>query len=224
LGEIRDIQTAKFAFRLALTGRQVYTTTHVYAALAIPQRLRDIGIEPYLVYDEHLLRGMICQRLLRGMCVHCRIALADAPGELGPTYKDVARRVRAGLAMMDSARNPEGTGQPFDNLVEPDLRQVYVANPEGCQHCYKGRAGRTVCAEVIETDMKLMELLSENHMQEAQAYWLSPKGLNGVTMLWHALEKIRRGEVSPQDAEFEVGPVARERDILEVEEKLGAML
>jgi hypothetical protein len=30
LGEIRDLQTAKFAFRLALTGRQVYTTTHVY--------------------------------------------------------------------------------------------------------------------------------------------------------------------------------------------------
>ena len=51
LGEVRDLQTAKFAFRLALTGRQVYTTTHVYQALAIPKRLRDIGIEPYLVYD-----------------------------------------------------------------------------------------------------------------------------------------------------------------------------
>ena len=51
LGEIRDLQTAKFAFRLALTGRQVYTTGHVYSALATPKRLRDIGIEPYIVYD-----------------------------------------------------------------------------------------------------------------------------------------------------------------------------
>ena len=73
LGEIRDMQTAKFAFRLALSGRQIYTTIHVYSAIAIPRRLRDIGIEPYLIYDPHLLTGMFCQRLLRGLCQHCRV-------------------------------------------------------------------------------------------------------------------------------------------------------
>lgn len=222
LGEVRDIQTAKFAFRLALTGRQVYTTTHVYAALAIPQRLRDIGIEPYLVYDEHLLRGMLCQRLLRSVCQHCSYSLSDAVAELGPVYKDMVRRTRAGLAMMDASRlkAPEGTSV-YDRLSEPDLRNVRVANPEGCEHCYKGRSGRTVCAEVVETDQKLMELLGDNRLEDARNYWLSPHGLNGVTMLWHALEKVRRGEVSPQDAEFEVGPLARERDIIEVEQRLG---
>jgi len=222
LGEVRDIQTAKFAFRLALTGRQVYTTTHVYAALAIPQRLRDIGIEPYLVYDEHLLRGMLCQRLLRSICQHCSYSLSDAVAELGPVYKDMVRRTRAGLAMMDAGRlkAPEGTSV-YDRLSEPDLRNVRVANPDGCEHCYKGRSGRTVCAEVVETDQKLMELLGDNRLEDARNYWLSPHGLNGVTMLWHALEKVRRGEVSPQDAEFEVGPLARERDIIEVEQRLG---
>lgn len=222
LGEVRDIQTAKFAFRLALTGRQVYTTTHVYAALAIPQRLRDIGIEPYLVYDEHLLRGMLCQRLLRSVCQHCSYSLSDAVAELGPVYKDMVRRTRAGLAMMDAARlkAPEGTSV-YDRLSEPDLRNVRVANPDGCEHCYKGRSGRTVCAEVVETDQKLVELLGDNRLEDARNYWLSPHGLNGVTMLWHALEKVRRGEVSPQDAEFEVGPLARDRDIIEVEQRLG---
>ncbi len=220
LGEVRDIQTAKFAFRLALTGRQVYTTTHVYAALAIPQRLRDIGIEPYLVYDQHLLRGMFCQRLLRGVCPKCRIPLAQSPAELGPIYKDVIRRTRAGLAMMDASRS-RGGATVYDRLSEPDLRNIYVANPDGCPNCYKGRSGRTVCAEVIETDQKLMELLQDNRLEDASNYWLSPDGLNGVTMLWHALEKIRRGEVSPLDAEFEVGPLARERDIIEVEQRLG---
>ncbi len=225
LGEVRDVQTAKFAFRLALTGRQVYTTTHVYSALAIPQRLRDIGIEPYLVYDQHLLKGMICQRLLRGLCTSCRIPLLNAPTELGPLYKDMIRRVRAGLALMDAARSRNGTGKDiYDRLSDPDLRQVYVANPEGCPNCYKGRSGRTVSAEVIETDQKLMELLQDNRLEDARSYWLSPHGLNGVTMLWHSLEKIRRGEVSPQDAEHEVGPLARDRDILEVEQRLGAIL
>lgn len=225
LGEVRDIQTAKFAFRLALTGRQVYTTTHVYSALAIPQRLRDIGIEPYLVYDHHLLRGMICQRLLRGLCPKCRIPAMEAPKELGPVYKDIVRRTRAGLALMDVSRRLVNDGTPvYDHLSEPDMRQVYVANPEGCPSCYKGRVGRTVCAEVIETDQKLMELLQDNRLEEAGNYWLSPQGMNGITMLWHALEKVRRGEVSPQDAEFDVGPLAREREIIEVEQRLGAII
>jgi type II secretory ATPase GspE/PulE/Tfp pilus assembly ATPase PilB-like protein len=220
LGEIRDIQTAQFAFRLALTGRQVYTTTHVYSALAVPQRMRDIGLEPYLVYDHHLLRGMFCQRLARGMCQSCRIPLADAPGEFGPLYKEVARRVRAGLAIMEASRRV-GEDAAFDHLVEPDLSHVYVANPDGCPECYRGRVGRTICAEVIETDQKIMEMLQDNRLEEARRYWLSPDGLKGVTMLWHALEKVRRGEICPTDAEFEIGILARENEVEEVEKRLG---
>jgi len=224
LGEVRDVQTAKFAFRLALTGRQVYTTAHVYEALAVPKRLRDIGIEPYLVYDQHLLRGMICQRLLRGVCAECRIPMAAAPTELGLVYKDLARRVRAGLAIMDAERSKSGLGRPaMERLSEPDMRQVYVANPEGCPKCYQGRSGRTVCAEVIETDAKIMEFLQDNRIEEARSYWLSPSGMYGLTMLWHGLEKVRRGEVSPLDAEFELGPFARDREVLETEQRLGAM-
>jgi general secretion pathway protein E len=224
LGEIRDMQTAKFCFRLALTGRQVYTTGHVYSALATPMRLRDIGIEAYMVYDHHLVRGMICQRLLRGMCTNCRIPMAKVVEELGPAFKEFNRRVRAGLAVMDAMRSKAGVGVPhMERLSEPDLRNVYFANPEGCAKCYKGRAGRTICAEVIETDAKIMELLMDNRMEEARLYWLSPVGLNGITMLWHGLEKVRRGEVSPNDAEFELGPFASERELAEVEQRLGAM-
>ena len=224
LGEVRDTQTAKFAFRLALTGRQVYTTAHVYSALAVPKRLRDIGIEPYLVCDDHLVRGMICQRLLRGVCPECRIPIAKSYVDLGPSYKDLARRVRAGLAIMDASRSRVNMERPvYERLTEPDMSKIYVANPEGCDKCYKGRSGRTICAEVIETDAKLMGLLQDNRMEEAENYWLSPSGLNGITMLWHGLEKVRRGEVSPFDAEFELGPFAREREINEVEQRLGAM-
>jgi type II secretory ATPase GspE/PulE/Tfp pilus assembly ATPase PilB-like protein len=111
----------------------------------------------------------------------------------------------------------------MERLSEPDLRNVYVANPEGCPKCFKGRVGRTICAEVIETDGKLMELLQDNRTEEAEAYWLSPTGMNGITMLWHGLDKVRRGEVSPFDGEFELGPFARDREVLEVEQRLGAM-
>ena len=221
LGETRDLQTAKFSFRLALTGRQVYTTLHVYSAIAIPQRLRDLGVEHYLVYDPQLVRGMICQRLTRLLCRHCRIPLAEAI-KMSPENEDVGRRLRAGLSLMDAERGkrPHGVSL-FDRLQEPDMRNVFVANSEGCKHCYKGRQGRTVLAEVIEADSRIMELLRDNRLDEARAYWLSPQGMNGITILWHGLEKIRRGEVSPQDVEFETGPLARDRDIQEVEQRLG---
>jgi len=224
LGEVRDLQTAQFAFRLALTGRQVYTTSHVYSALATPKRLRDIGMEPYIVYDHNLVRGMACQRLLRSMCPHCRIPLKMACEEFGPTARDTARRLRAGLAIMDASRNKANVGRPImDCLVEQDLSNVYFANPDGCPKCYKGRSGRTVAAEIIETDAKLMSLLSDNREEEAEKYWLSPAGLNGITMLQRGLEKVRAGEVSPDDAEFELGIFARPRELSEVEERLGPL-
>ncbi len=224
LGEVRDLQTAQFAFRLALTGRQVYTTSHVYSALATPKRLRDIGIEPYIVYDHNLVRGMACQRLLRSMCPHCRIPLKDACDEFGPTMREMARRLRIGLAMMDASRNKANVGKNImDCLAEPDLSNVYVANPEGCPQCYKGRAGRTVAAEIIEADAKLMALLEDNREEDALNYWLSPAGLNGITMLQRGLEKVRLGEVSPDDAEFELGYFARPREVVDGEEKLGPM-
>jgi general secretion pathway protein E len=221
LGETRDLQSANFLFRLSLTGRQVYTTLHVYSAIAVPQRLRDLGIEPYLVYDSHLVRGMMCQRLLRALCKHCRIPLRDAV-EADPELLSLARRLRAGIALMDAERRTEDALVGIEaNLQAPDLRDVYLANQEGCPHCYKGRSGRTVAAEVIETDARLMDLLRENRQEEARAYWLAPNGLAGLTMLWHSLEKVRRGDVTPEDVEFEFGPLASDREIATVEKSLG---
>jgi len=223
LGEIRDFQTAQFAFRLALTGRQVYTTTHVYSALAIPKRLRDIGIEPYICYDYNLVRGLVCQRLLRSICPNCRIPINKAREEMGPSVKELYRRVRGGLALMIASSKKENAGKDVVKCVtEPDMSEVYMANPEGCPNCYKGRVSRTVCAEIIEADAKLMQLLSENKDDEAKDYWLSPEGMGGVSMLWRGLEKVQAGEVSPDDAEFELGVFIRPKELEQVEEKLGA--
>jgi type II secretory ATPase GspE/PulE/Tfp pilus assembly ATPase PilB-like protein len=94
-------------------------------------------------------------------------------------------------------------------------------NPLGCRHCFNGRQGRSIVAEVVATDAHLMALLSENKLEDASRYWLSPYGLNGITMQWHGLEKIRDGVVAPYDSELEVGPCASDREIRMVEERLG---
>src|SRR6185369_17429739 len=111
-----------------------------------------------------------------------------------PQYTPVLRRVRAGLAIMHATRSlARETDDPMEHLREPDMSSVFFVNTDGCRHCYKGRMGRTIVCEAISTDAKLMQLLSENKLEEATQYWLSPFGLNGITMNWHALEKVRDG-------------------------------
>ena len=221
LGEVRDPTTAGFVFKLALTGSQVYSTTHVYSALAIPQRLRDIGVEPYLVYEPNLLRGLVSQRLCRTLCTHCRIPIADMAKE-SPAHAEALQRARAAIVLMDGAR---ATGEFLNyaemKFEEPDLSQIYTANKAGCPHCGDGRKGRTATGEVIETDAELMRLLAINHLAEAERYWLSPHGLNGMNMLWHGLDKVRTGICGIEEVEEQHGPLASPLQIKGVEDIIG---
>ena len=70
VGEIRDFETAKVAFEFASTGRPVLSTVHTNSAAGAIQRLRDMGIEPYVLAAT--LKAVIAQRLVRKLCEHCR--------------------------------------------------------------------------------------------------------------------------------------------------------
>ena len=70
VGEIRDGETAQIAMRPAITGHLVITTIHTEDAVTAIDRLKDMGVEPYLISAG--LRGIISQRLLRRVCPHCR--------------------------------------------------------------------------------------------------------------------------------------------------------
>ncbi len=69
VGEIRDRETAEIAIQAALTGHLVLSTLHTNSAVGAFSRLRDMGIEPFLM--EATLRGVIGQRLVRRTCVAC---------------------------------------------------------------------------------------------------------------------------------------------------------
>ena len=70
VGEIRDGETAEIAMRAAMTGHLVITTIHTEDAISAIDRLRDMGVPPYLIAAG--LRGVISQRLLRRICPSCR--------------------------------------------------------------------------------------------------------------------------------------------------------
>ena len=80
VGEIRDLETAKVAFEFASTGRPVLSTVHTNSAAGAIQRLRDMGIEPYVLAAT--LKAVIAQRLVRKLCDHCRAPHASTAEEL----------------------------------------------------------------------------------------------------------------------------------------------
>ena len=70
IGEIRDGETATIALRAAMTGHLVLTTVHTEDAVSAIDRLKDLGVEPYLIGGS--LRGVVSQRLVRKICPNCK--------------------------------------------------------------------------------------------------------------------------------------------------------
>lgn len=70
VGEIRDADTARTAVQAALTGHLVLATIHANSAAEAPIRLREMGVDPYLI--EATLNATTAQRLVRRLCPQCR--------------------------------------------------------------------------------------------------------------------------------------------------------
>lgn len=70
VGEIRDVETAQIAVQASLTGHLVLSTLHTNTAIGAVTRLRDMGVEPFLLASS--LIGVISQRLVRLLCPHCK--------------------------------------------------------------------------------------------------------------------------------------------------------
>ena len=129
VGEIRDGETAQIAVQSALTGHLVLSTLHTNSAAAAVTRLRDMGIEDYLL--TAVLRGVLAQRLVRRLCPHCRRE-EEAPAavirELGLT--------------------PPADGRP-----------LRLWRAVGCPECRKGFRGRLAIAEFLKPDPGISRLI-----------------------------------------------------------------
>jgi general secretion pathway protein E/type IV pilus assembly protein PilB len=93
VGEVRDAATAELVVRAALTGHLVLSTLHTNDAASAIARLMDIGVEPYLIAG--VLRGVVAQRLVRGVCPHCARVEAATPAEraIGSAYGVTLKKV-----------------------------------------------------------------------------------------------------------------------------------
>ena len=70
IGEIRDEDTATMALRAAQTGHLVLSTVHANDASGAVPRLKDLGMRDHMISSS--LICVIAQRLVRGLCPHCK--------------------------------------------------------------------------------------------------------------------------------------------------------
>jgi len=130
IGEIRDLETAEIAVQGALTGRLVLSTLHTNSAAASITRLRDMGLEEYLI--TAVLRGVLAQRLVRRLCPHCR--------QPAPVPPELARR-------FDLERHAGGA-------------KVQLFRAVGCAQCREtGYRGRHAIAEFLLPDDTIEHLI-----------------------------------------------------------------
>ncbi|MEW7973581.1 MAG: type II secretion system ATPase GspE [Candidatus Thiodiazotropha endolucinida] len=80
VGEIRDLETAQIAVQASLTGHLVMSSLHTNTAIGSITRLRDMGVEPFLLSSS--LIGVLAQRLVRTLCPHCKSPYTASEEEL----------------------------------------------------------------------------------------------------------------------------------------------
>jgi general secretion pathway protein E len=138
VGEIRDLETAQIAVQASLTGHLVLSTLHTNSAAATVTRLRDMGLDDYLI--TAVLKGVLAQRLVRRLCPACRRP------ELAPA--EVVARF--GLDRRTTAR------------------PIMLQRPVGCDHCrHTGYRGRLAIAELLLPDDAIEHLIFSGGDQAA---------------------------------------------------------
>jgi general secretion pathway protein E len=133
IGEIRDLETAQIAVQAALTGHLVLSTVHTNSAAATVTRLRDMGVEDYLL--SATLKGVLAQRLVRRLCPKCKM------------------REPAPAALIERFR--------LDRFV-PVGEPISLYHSIGCPECRgTGYRGRRAIAELLLPSREIDRLMFE---------------------------------------------------------------
>ena len=174
VGEIRSLSAASLVFKGALSGHSVWSTLHANSAPAIITRLRDMGVQPYMLSDPEIMKGLISQRLFRKICPYCRISIKERMDD--PSFE----RVKVALG-------------------DFGIENTYLRGP-GCKYCHqKGVIGRMSVPEIIIPDGHFLTLMVEGRTKEAIDYWVSE--LDGRPLREAAIERMLRGFIDLDEVE-----------------------
>jgi type II secretion system protein E len=170
VGEVRDLETAEIAIRVALTGHLVFSTLHTNDAPSGITRLIDIGVEPYLLASS--VEAFIAQRLIRVICPECKYEDKSAPAEL--------KKIIA------------------DDLALRSTDEVKVFRSKGCNSCnFTGFFGRTAIYEILLVDESIRELILKKTPSEQIKRAAIIRGMR--TLRQDGWQKVLNGITTPEE-------------------------
>ena len=163
VGETRDSETAAISVRAALTGHLVFSTLHTNDAASSAIRLKDMGLEPYLIANSMV--GVVAQRLMRKVCTDCSKLEEITPEEekllgLSLSYTEKPRMIRKAC---------------------------------GCPACnHTGYRGRIAVHEILMIDREVRRLITEGApVEEIKEYAVRNQGMR--TLKQAALHYLENG-------------------------------
>ncbi len=194
VGEVRDEKSSKLLSSAVLSGHQVFTTVHAASSLAIFDRLIQMGFDRHVVTSPGFISLLVYQTLAPVLCEHCRKPLTEKLREDNDvkTFELLERLYE----VLDRKEYRQG------KTLEEAKQSVYFVNTEGCTHCRNGYTGRTVLAEMVQPDAKLLQHFRNNEYEEGMAHW---RALGGKTVMEHAIEKMLHGMIDPHSVENKCG-------------------
>ncbi|MEO8104838.1 MAG: GspE/PulE family protein [Candidatus Saccharibacteria bacterium] len=208
VGEVRDSETADLAVQAALTGHLVFSTLHTNNAATCLPRLLDMGIEPFLIAST--VRVIIAQRLVRRLCVNCRVAYTpDAPSlkqlsssfqlDKNGGFKKMNELDAAALADGIGTSNG-GQGSAADQLgsTPTAITRLFKAPDDGCDNCnHSGFKGRIGIYEVLQNSAAIQTLIVSHASSETIETAAINDGM--LTMQLDGLVKAMRGQTTIEE-------------------------
>lgn len=132
VGEVRDLETAEIAIQAALTGHLVFSTLHTNDAPATVTRLKDMGIQPFMICAT--VEAILAQRLVRRVCTKCReeaTVTSSMLFDLGMKEQDIEGKTFYKGTGCDNCNNTGYKGRIalFELMVLNDtLREMVMSN------------------------------------------------------------------------------------------------
>lgn len=163
VGETRDSETAAISVRAALTGHLVFSTLHTNDAASSAIRLKDMGLEPYLIANSMV--GVVAQRLMRKVCTDC--------SKLEEITAEEERLLGISLSYTEKPR--------------------MIRKACGCPACnHTGYRGRVAVHEILMIDREVRRLITEGApVEEIKEYAVRNQGMR--TLKQAALHYLENG-------------------------------
>ncbi|MFH1715035.1 MAG: ATPase, T2SS/T4P/T4SS family [Elusimicrobiota bacterium] len=135
VGEIRDRETVEIGVSAALTGHLVFSTIHTNDAVGTITRLRNMGVESFLIASSLLM--IVAQRLVRRICPHCK-----------EDYEVPVSMLKDYLIEPQSVNNK---------------KSVKLYRGRGCDECANtGYNGRIGCFEILSLNDEIRKLILQD--------------------------------------------------------------